>query len=169
MTRTATVSPEIDQWRQHARMVRDVTGINMRGLTHEESLVQPQPGGNCLNWVLGHLLAIYDGFLPLLGQEPVLGTAALQHYARGAAPITDPSEAIAFEKLVTAWSQANERVDAGLAGLAPESLDQPAKSPTGNPNETVRTLVTTVMFHQAYHTGQTALLRRLTGHEGAIK
>jgi uncharacterized damage-inducible protein DinB len=25
------------------------------------------------------------------------------------------------------------------------------------------------MFHQAYHTGQTAVLRRLIGREGAIK
>ncbi len=141
----------------------------MRGLTHADSLVQPQPGGNCLNWVLGHLLSVYDGFLPMLGQEPVLGTTTLEHYARGAKPITDPNEALDFSKLLAAWGQANERVEAGLAALSPESLDQPASSPTGNPNETVRTLITTVMFHQAYHAGQTALLRRLTGHEGAIK
>lgn len=30
---------------------------NTAGLSHEDSLVQPQPAGNCLNWVLGHILA----------------------------------------------------------------------------------------------------------------
>jgi len=48
-------------------------------------------------------------------------------------------------------------------------LDRPVKSPTGNPNETVRTLLTTIMFHQAYHAGQTAVLRRIAGKEGAIR
>ena len=29
---------------------------NLDGLSHEESLVIPEPGGNCLNWVLGHIV-----------------------------------------------------------------------------------------------------------------
>lgn len=63
-----------------------------------------------------------------------------------------------------------ERVDAGLAGLTPDVVDSPAAgSPTGNPDETVRSLLTTVMFHQAYHAGQTAVLRRVAGKEGAIR
>ena len=49
-------------------------------------------------------------------------------------------------------------------------LDRPAPhSPSGNPDETVRSLLTTVFFHQAYHAGQTALLRRIAGREGAIR
>jgi uncharacterized damage-inducible protein DinB len=170
MTRTepATMS-EIDLWRHQTRMTRDVVGANVAGLTHEDSLVQPRPGGNCLNWVLGHLLSVYDGMLPLVSQEPVMGEAALKRYARGAPPIRDRAEALDFEQMLSAWNQAVERVDAGLAGLSPDVLDRPVKSPTGNPNETVRSLITTVMFHQAYHAGQTAVLRRIAGKEGAIR
>jgi uncharacterized damage-inducible protein DinB len=170
MTRTepATMS-EIDLWRHQTRMTRDVVGANVAGLTHEDSLVQPRPGGNCLNWVLGHLLSVYDGMLPLVSQEPVMGEATLKRYARGAPPIRDRAEALDFEQMLSAWNQAVERVDAGLAGLSPDVLDRPVKSPTGNPNETVRSLITTVMFHQAYHAGQTAVLRRIAGKEGAIR
>lgn len=169
-TRTAPAAVSgIDLWRQQTRMTRDVVGINLGGLGHEDSLVQPRPGGNCLNWVLGHLLWVYDGLLPLLGQQPVLGQKTLEHYARGGRPIEDGTEAIGFDKLLTSWKEAIERVDAGLAALAPDVLDRPAQSPNGNPNETVRTLLTTVMFHQAYHAGQTALLRRVAGKEGAIR
>ena len=96
--------------------------------------------------------------------------AALKHYARGAPPIRDRAEALTFGEILSAWNQAVERVDAGLAGLTPEVLDRPAPaSPTDNPHETVRSLLTTVMFHQAYHAGQTAVLRRIAGKEGAIR
>ena len=66
MPRTGTATAaEIELWRLQARMARDVVNANTHGLTHEESLVEPRPGGNRLNWVLGHLLSVYDGFLPL--------------------------------------------------------------------------------------------------------
>ena len=106
---------------------------------------------------------------PGLKQEPVIGPAT-QRFARGSPPLTDPLEAIDFGKLVAAWNQASERVDAGLARLDPGILDRPVpNSPSGNPDETIRSLITTVMFHQAYHAGQTAVLRRIAGREGAIQ
>jgi uncharacterized damage-inducible protein DinB len=171
MTRTGTAAAaEVEVWRRQARTARNVVNVNTQGLTHEDSLVEPRPGGNRLNWVLGHLLSTYDGFLPLLSQEPVIGSAALKRYARGAPPLENPADAMDFATLLAAWNQASERVDAGLASLDPEILDRPVpNSPTGNPNETVRSLITSIMFHQAYHAGQTALLRRIVGREGAIK
>ena len=96
--------------------------------------------------------------------------ALLKRYARGGRPLTDPAQALDFQQMMDAWQVAVERVDAGLAKLAPEFLDRPApSSPSGNPDETIRTLLTTMMFHQAYHAGQTAVLRRIAGKEGAIK
>ena len=100
----------------------------------------------------------------------MIGAAALQRFARGAPPLKDPGDAIDFVKLLAAWNQASERVDAGLAGLDPDMLDQPVpNSPSGISDETVRSLITTVMFHQAYHAGQTGVLRRIAGREGAIR
>ena len=32
-------------------------GVNVKGLSHEDSLVQPPAGGNCLNWVAAHIVA----------------------------------------------------------------------------------------------------------------
>lgn len=142
---------------------------NLAGLTHDESLIQPRPGGNCLNWVVGHLLSVYNSTLPLLGQQPVLEKSALARYERGSAPLEGPGEAREFGELVAAWDTATERIDTGLAGLTNDVLDRPAPfSPSKDPNETVRSLLTTVLFHQAYHAGQTAVLRRLVGKEGAI-
>ena len=165
----ATLS-EIEVFRHQAGMIQTVVRVNVDGLTQEESLVQPSPGGNCLNWVVGHLACIYNKFLPMVGQEPVMEAEALKRYDRGAPPIRDAAEALELRDLLIAFDKATERVIAGLASLSPEALDRKApESPSGNPNETVRSLLSTIFFHQAYHAGQTGILRRIAGKEGAIR
>lgn len=166
---SATVS-EVEVFRHQAQMIQTVVRLNVDGLTQEESLIQPSPGGNCLNWIVGHLLCIYDQMLPLLGQQPVMAEETLKRYDRGAPPIRDSAEALELRDLMAAFEKATERVDAGLAGLTPEALDRKAPvSPSDNPNETVRSLLSTVFFHQAYHAGQTGIVRRIAGKEGAIR
>ncbi|TAM82812.1 MAG: DinB family protein [Acidobacteria bacterium] len=160
---------EIEVFRTNAHLVNVVLQRNLEGISHEESLAQPCPGGNCLNWVLGHLLHVYNNALPLLHQEPVMEKKVLERYARGAAPLSDPAEAVPWNSLTKSWNEAARRVDEGLGRLSPELLDSPAPfSPTDNPEETVRSLLTTLFFHQAYHAGQTGILRRLAGKKGAI-
>ncbi|HET7231009.1 MAG TPA: DinB family protein [Longimicrobium sp.] len=169
-TAALAVNHEVETFRHQTRMTREVVRMNLDGITQEESLIQPRPHGNCANWVLGHLVCIYNRFLPLLGQQPVMDPAALERYDRGSSPMLDASEARDIGELLAAWGTAAERVDAGLAGLGSDALDTPAPfSPGGNPNETVRSLVSTVAFHQAYHAGQTGILRRIAGKDGAIK
>ena len=163
MTSVATLRHQSD-------MTRIVVGLNAEGISHEESLVQPRPGGNCFNWVLGHLVAIYGEALPLLGQQPVRPREELSHYQRGAAPITNAAEAIRIEDLDKWWKESCARFDAGLAALPEERLAERAPfSPGDDPNETVGSLIATVVFHQAYHSGQLGVLRRIAGKPGAIK
>ena len=168
---TPAFAAELEMLREQAKVIHRVLRANTAGLSQQDSLIQPQPGGNCLNWVVGHLLLTYDDLvLPMLGETSVLGKEALRHYGRGTPELHDPAEALPLADLLTAWDEASKRVDAGLARLAPERLDEPAPtSPRNNPDETVRSLLTIVMFHQAYHTGQTGLLRRLAGKQGAVK
>jgi uncharacterized damage-inducible protein DinB len=164
------VTAEIEMLQLITRSSNAVVRANVAGITHDESLIQPQPGGNCLNFILGHLVATYNGALSVVGQEPVLPQEEISRYDRGSAPMTDSREAIDFGRLLAAWDDASRRFDAGLATVSPEFLDLKAGfSPTGNPDETNRSLLATIVFHQAYHAGQTALSRRLIGKPGAIK
>jgi uncharacterized damage-inducible protein DinB len=168
---TPAIASEIEILREQARMIHQALRLNVDGLTHEDSLIQPQPGGNCLNWVVGHLVRTYNNFLlPLVGQEALFSTEALNRYARGSAELREASEALPLEELLAAWDETSKRVVAGLAAVTPETLDKPAPfSPRKNPDETVRSLLTILVFHQAYHCGQTGLLRRMAGKEGAIR
>ena len=163
---------EVRVLRHQLRAIHRVVKLNVDGLTQEESLIQPQPAGNCLNWVVGHLLCVYDLVLPMVGQAqaPVLGVDTLKRYGRGTPHIQNPAEALDLARLMTAWDEATQRMEAGLESLTPEVLDQPAPfSPTNNPKETVFSLLSGVFFHQAYHGGQTGLLRRMAGKEGALR
>jgi hypothetical protein len=169
-TAITETAPEVEVFRHEAKIIRQVVQMNVEGFTHEESLIQPSPAGNCLNWVMGHLLTIYERMLPYMGQKAVLEPDALKRYVRGSSPLPDATEALDFQVLLTAWNEANDRIDAGLANLTTEALDGPAPfSPSNNPKETVRSLITTALFHQAYHSGQAGLLRRIAGKEGAIR
>lgn len=170
MAEAAAAVSQVEGFRHMAHVTNVVLHANLADVTQEESLVRPDPAGNCLNWVVGHLVCIYNNSLPLFGQGHVVDPATLARYDRGTPPLTDPAEAMDLRELLAIWDQVAARVDAGLKTLTPEVMEQPAPfSPSGDPNETVGSLVATILFHQAYHSGQTGVLRRIAGHEGAIK
>jgi uncharacterized damage-inducible protein DinB len=169
-TATHAIAGEIEILSRQAKAIHGVLRRNVEGLTQEDSLIQPQRGGNCLNWVVGHLLSVYELVLPGVGQQPVMGADALKRYARGSTELHEAGEALPLADLVAAWDETAKRIETGLATLTAEKMDAPAPfSPSNNPNETMRSLLSAVFFHQAYHTGQTGLLRRMAGKEGAIK
>ena len=148
---------------------KSVLLANVDGLNHQDSLVSPEPGGNNLNWVVGHLTAAYRSLLPALGAEPIWSEDQAAPYKRGSNPI-DSENAVAFDRLMTDFATAHGRVLERLAVIGADELAAPAPySPTGNPNETVGSLAGLTAFHQAYHVGQAGLLRRVCGRDGAIK
>src|SRR5262245_8136386 len=75
------------------RMIAD----NVEGMTAEQSLAQPSPGGNCANWILGHITNVQNSVMRLAGQEPVRESEQLSH--AGWEPITSLSNAIAWETM----------------------------------------------------------------------
>lgn len=152
-----------------ARVVRRVVAMNLDGVTHEDSIVAPTPAGNSINWVVGHLLFTYNSLLPLLNAEAVADGAMLDVYARGAETMTDFGLAIRLDELCALWETAAHRITAALDAFDPLRLDDKAAvSPTGNPDETMGSLIAFILFHQAYHAGQLGLLRRLLAKPRAI-
>jgi hypothetical protein len=166
----SNAAPVLAVLRHQAGMVQQVVRLNVDGVTQEQSMIQPQPAGNCMNWVVGHLMAIYNNVLPLLGQQPVMAAEQLQRYKRGSTPMQHPEDAIDIAELMSTWDETCARIDSGLSALMADELQRPApSSPTNNPNETTASLLATVFWHQAYHAGQLGVLRRIAGKEGAIK
>jgi hypothetical protein len=143
---------------------------NVDGVGHEESLRPPEPGGNCLNWVVGHLVLARQGWLStVLGMAPALDPARMQTYKRGSSPLVDGTLALPFAELIEIFDRSQGPLVEGMSMLRPERLAEKAPfSPGNDPNETVGSLVPKLCFHEGYHIGQTGLLRRLLGLAGGI-
>jgi len=141
---------------------------NVEGLSHADSLVQPEPGGNCLNWVLGHIVRTRNEALGLVGKKPLLPVEKFELYA--STPIQDGSRALPFAQLLRDYEALQQPWIEGLRGMPAQALTGPAPfTPTGNPQETVGSLLVAIVFHESYHSGQLGLLRRLVGKAGVIK
>jgi hypothetical protein len=138
-------------------------GVNVAGLTHEESLLQPPRGGNCLNWVVAHIVANRNHILDLLGEPRIWDEADYERFKRGSAPVRGPGESRPFQSTVDDFNKAQDRIRAGLDRLGDQGLVAPAG------DDTVGGKLVFLQFHEAYHVGQTALLRRMVGKDGAIR
>jgi hypothetical protein len=136
---------------------------NLAGLTHEESLRAPEPAGNSLNWVLGHLLFYRNTVMKLLNQPPAWNSEKAARYARGSAPLGPDDHPESFESIRAALDQSHPLLLAALRSCPPEEL---AASVAGGDPLVQR--LAQLGLHEGYHGGQIALLRRLLGHEGGI-
>jgi DinB superfamily len=143
---------------------------NLGGVTHEESLINPQPGGSCLNWIVGHLTRSRNGALGILGQKPMFPMAEFAAYDDSGGTPFRSEQAIPFDELKRRFKALQEPLVNGLSRMSAEVLGQPAPfSPTGNPKETIGSLLASLAFHEAYHVGQSGILRRVIGREGMVK
>lgn len=145
----------------------DVLKKNLEGVSHDESLLQPPGGANCLNWVLGHVVATRDAALKLLHQQPIWDKEDAALYRRGSAPIRDGSKARPFETIVADLDRSQGRLMEGLAKVTEPELGAPLADQSAA--DTVGGTLFVLHLHESYHAGQTGLLRRMAGHEGAIK
>src|SRR5687768_11640429 len=102
------------------QMCQATVKANLGGITHEESLRQPTPAGNCANWVLGHLVATRCGFLKVFGSEPVWDEADCARYDRHGPPITRASDAKPLDEIWKAFDASQERLRTAVSALTPE-------------------------------------------------
>jgi uncharacterized damage-inducible protein DinB len=140
---------------------------NLEDITPEQSLIAPDPGGNCLNWVIGHICHARNGMVTILRGAGHLPDEALALYKRGGKFSTE--NAIGLGLLVTHHAAMQQQLVDGLSDLDAERFASPAPfSPVDDPNETIGSLLTKMVAHEFYHAGQAGVLRRLLGLKGAI-
>ena len=136
------------------------------GLTHADSLLQYPFRGNCLNWVLGHIINSRNGIMAALGMTPIWSDELRQQYGRGSDPITPENSATAyrFEDMLRDLDTTQEQIIACLRGKTFADMQQPSD----RPNMVMGERLAQSAWHEAYHTGNTEALRQLAGKDDQV-
>jgi hypothetical protein len=132
------------------------------GLTHQESLLQPQPGGNCLNWVMGHLVVNLVDILKVLDGVMPSGLPDLAHYGFGSEPVHgDEPGVIELPVLVDAYALLTKTITDRLAQMSEADFDEEIEFWQGQSRRGYVAFF--YFFHNTYHIGQLEQLRNLAG------
>lgn len=120
-----------------------------------------------MNWCLGHIADSRNTVLKLLGQPTVLTDAQCARYSHGSEPVlADAPDVMSLEALVEALERTQAGIAAGLSAATPEELAKEIETRRGP--TTVAARVFRLYYHDAYHTGQTELLRQLAGTDDKV-
>jgi hypothetical protein len=151
---------------------RNVSVVKMQteGLTHAESLI-PLPHGNCLNWVIGHIVEGRDGVLEVLG-EPSVSGAVVERYQRGSEPVAGTEAAVGGEgvlplaQLLELLERSQERLEVALSHM---DLNALARTSAGDARgRSIGQRLFFLYFHETYHVGQTELFRQIAGKDDKL-
>jgi hypothetical protein len=138
----------------------------VNGISHEESLMIPPFGANCINWVIGHILTNRDTCLALMNLPRLLTKRENEVYTRGSLPLVDAAQAADLTLLL-------EKLDLSLrqitAAIEERDADQMVEMVTfGVQPQPLNEVLHFLMWHETYHTGQLELLRQFTGRTDKI-
>jgi uncharacterized damage-inducible protein DinB len=144
---------------------------NTADVTHTESLRAPAAGGNCLNWIAGHILVSRGAILRLLDGKSWLSAGEEALYARGSAGLAADGPAVDFGRLREGLRETGQEITRRLADMAEERLAEeldPSNFPARLTRPTRGAFLTLLLFHESYHAGQLGIGRRLLGKSGMI-
>ncbi|MFN2304300.1 MAG: DinB family protein [Anaerolineales bacterium] len=131
-------------------------------LTHADSLLQPQPGGNCLNWVMGHLVVNLAEILRVIGGQVPESLPDLNHYGHGSEPIKGEEEGVLpLLVLLETYNLLTTAVNDRLSEMNDDDFEEEIDFWQG---KTRRGYVAFFyFFHNSYHVGQLEQFRNLAG------
>jgi len=137
-----------------------ILGRQTEGLTHADSMLQLPFRGNCLNWVLGHILVSRDYMLRLAGATPLWDETRSAPYGYGSEQMAADAGAVDMHTILADLQRSQKRLAAAMAALDEDALDASSGERDG---ESLRERLAFMTWHDGYHTGQTEYLRQLAG------
>lgn len=135
------------------------------GLSHADSMLQLPFPGNCMNWILGHLLVYREQSIGVIDGVSQPDEGEFAKYGYGSEPMTDPAEAIPLETLLDRLDGASERMIGALKEMPASRLEEFVDEERGA--TVAQRLHFYIVFHEAYHVGQLEPLYELALAKGS--
>ena len=128
----------------------------MEGLSHEDSLLQPPiPTGNCLNWIMGHVMATRNNILALMGLPTPWTYDQASRYISDSRPVDAKGEgALPLEEILQAYDESQELLVGALRTLSVDDLQVPTGDQGTAAVQTIGGQLAFYHFHESYHLGQ---------------
>lgn len=135
------------------------------GITREDLLRRPHADSNPLIWVAGHALTSRSGLTRIIGGEAE--NPWTQLFARGA-KIDDKVEYPEVSEILSRWDQVSQNLMSRLNLVDDEELSKPSPFPVPTGDKTKRGAVIFLNYHETYHIGQMAYLRKWLGYSQLV-
>ncbi len=146
----------------------EIIKMQAEGLTQEDSLIQLPFRSNCLNWVVGHILANRCNILALLGAEDLRPQVNLNHYERESDPVLREGKGVlTLDELIDHLEESQIRLAVALVNETDESLQRTTPY-RDRPEKPLSYWLFFLYFHDSYHVGQTEILRQAAGKDDKI-
>ena len=136
----------------------------LEGLTHEDCLLQLPFRGNCMNWVLGHMMVSRDSMLRRIGKEPLWDEQCQKLYGADSDPIINGDDAVHLDKILQDLERSQDILIPAIEDLTQEALETVLEGRDQMLGESL----TFLAWHEGYHTGQTEILRQLAGTDDKV-
>lgn len=155
-------SSRIAQITRSVRTARDMTLGLVADVPPEQWTFQPLPGVNHVAWCLLHLLLAEDWGPTALGDPRRLwGDRYGSLVAQG--PIADPAAYPDAATVLNGLRQTHERFLALLEGVSDADLDRPTSGAISQFAPDLGTLLYSHVWHEGFHGGQIAVVRKALG------
>ena len=121
---------------------------------------------NPIVWIAGHLVHFRSRLAFVIG-APDRAVPWTGLFATGSQPM-EPSQYPPIDEIVQAWRDVSADIDARFEELTGEELVGPPPVRVATPDGTLRGAIALFAFHDAYHIGQVALIRKVLGQPPLI-
>jgi hypothetical protein len=152
------VNITLNTFHHNAARNLDYLRQSLDGLTHADALVQPPVTGNCILWIVGHVVCYRNYALTTLNLPLALDEAAANRFARDSAPVLADEPALArLEALSAAFEASQTALLDGIAVMPAADLEHSVTM--GRFTMPRAELILNYLRHEAYHIGQLEWLR----------
>ena len=137
----------------------------LEGISRDDLLRRPHDNSNPLIWVAGHAMTSRASLTRIVGER--IENPWSEMFARGATVDDDVSYPEAAD-IISLWDAVTEKLMVRLDQLTDDELAKPSPFPLPTSDKTKRGTIVFLNYHETYHIGQMAYLRKWLGYSQLV-